>query len=349
MAERQVEAYRLEREFSADLDSLETIPRWEIQCVQITRGRLAGRSVDLHLPRIQLLFEEYRNVATNQFGCGPAGTISIGVATSMQGAGLLNGIEWRDGLSAFDTRRELDSIVMPTGLISVVIDRCMLGEYLWHTEHADIEHWLADVPAVKNEAMLAEQLAQRLRLLLDCPDGLLGGTDAPAIAHRLQQSVMELLVPNIVDHLRVEGSTRSEAPYVDVVHRAREYLSSRQDDPPSIGQLCKILGVSRRWLQLSFNQVLQVSPLAYLRAMRLDGARRMLARGAPGTQVKDAVEAFGFWHLSRFSRDYRDLFGELPSETLRRSNVPSSTTSPAQNHWPPIFSHTKSMRTGDGG
>jgi AraC family ethanolamine operon transcriptional activator len=35
--------------------------------------------------------------------------------------------------------------------------------------------------------------------------------------------------------------------------------------------------------------------------------------------VKDAVEAYGFWHLSRFSRDYKTMFGELPSETLRRS------------------------------
>ena len=79
------------------------------------------------------------------------------------------------------------------------------------------------------------------------------------------------------------------------------------------------LGVSRRWLQLSFNEVLRVGPLAYLRAMRLGGARRMLANGTAGMQVKDAVEAFGFWHLSRFSHDYRCLFGELPSETLRRA------------------------------
>ena len=79
------------------------------------------------------------------------------------------------------------------------------------------------------------------------------------------------------------------------------------------------LGVSRRWLQLSFNAVLQMSPLAYLRAARMGCARRMLTSGAAGVQVKNAVEAFGFWHLSRFSRDYRHLFGELPSETLRRA------------------------------
>jgi AraC family ethanolamine operon transcriptional activator len=318
-AEPSPRASRRERDFSADLASLETIPGWDIRYVQISRGKLAGRSVDLHLPGIQLLFEEYRNVVTNHFGCGPAGTISIGVAISMQGEGLLNGIRWSDGLSAFDTRRELDSIVMPTGLISVVVDRCMLGEYLWHTERADIEHWLAAGPIVTNDASLAACLSQRLRLMLDGSGQSSDPSGAPAVVHRMQQSVLELLGPMLADHLHATGPTRCEAPYLDVVRRARDHLSAHQDEPPSIGELCRTLGVSRRWLQLSFNEVLRTTPLAYLRAMRLDGSRRMLARGSAGTRVKDAVEAYGFWHLSRFSRDYRRMFGELPSETLRRS------------------------------
>lgn len=313
---------RRERQFAADPDSLESIPGWDIRCLQITCGELEGHSIDLHLPSIQLLFEEYRNVTTNQFGCAPAGTISFGVALSMQGDGLLNGIRWSDGLSAFDTRGELDSIVMPTRLISVVVDRRLLSEYLWHTEHVDIEHWLSDGPAVANDVSLATGLSGRLRLLVESSDAFSDATAAPAIGYRMQQSVMELLSPNIVDRLYAARPTRSEAAHFDVVRRAREHLKDHQHDPPSIGQLCMALGVSRRWLQLSFNEVLQTSPLAYLRTMRLGGARRMLASGSPGTQVKDAVEAFGFWHLSRFSHDYRSLFGELPSETLRRASQP---------------------------
>jgi AraC family transcriptional regulator, ethanolamine operon transcriptional activator len=312
---------RREREFSADLGAMESIPGWRIQCLQVSRGELAGHSVDLHLPSIQLLFEEYRNVATNHFGCGPEGTISFGVARSMQGAGMLNGIRWSDGFSAFDTRRELDSIVMPTQLISIVVDRRLLSEYLWHTEHADIEHWLSDGPAVANDASLAASLSQRLRLLVECTDDYSHAMKAPAMRYRLQQSVMELLGSNIIDRLYAARSDRSETAHFDVVRRARDHLRAHRDDPPSIGQLCLALGVSRRWLQLSFNEVLQISPHAYLRAMRLGGARRLLAKGTAGVQVKDAVEAFGFWHLSRFSHDYRGLFGELPSETLRRARL----------------------------
>jgi len=31
------------------------------------------------------------------------------------------------------------------------------------------------------------------------------------------------------------------------------------------------------------------------------------------------ANAWGFWHMGQFARDYRRLFGELPSDTLRCS------------------------------
>lgn len=50
--------------------------------------------------------------------------------------------------------------------------------------------------------------------------------------------------------------------------------------------------------------------------MRLNGARRDLLAGST---TGDAVAKWGFWHWSRFSHDYRALFGERPSDTLRRT------------------------------
>jgi AraC family ethanolamine operon transcriptional activator len=54
----------------------------------------------------------------------------------------------------------------------------------------------------------------------------------------------------------------------------------------------------------------------YLRLRRLWLVRRRLLAGADS--VKAVALAFGFWHLSDFSRGYRDQFGETPSETLER-------------------------------
>ena len=61
-----------------------------------------------------------------------------------------------------------------------------------------------------------------------------------------------------------------------------------------------------------------MSPGAYLRALRLNAVRRELKSPAARSKtVQDAAAAWGFWHLSQFALDYRKLFGERPSQTLR--------------------------------
>jgi hypothetical protein len=131
---------------SDDEVSVQCIPGWDIQCLQLTAGVLAGQAVDLYLQAIQVLFEEYRNVSTGHSGSAPSGALIFGVATGMKGNGLLNGVSWGDGVNAFDARRELHSVVPPGGLISLVVGRRALNDYVWHTEHVDLEHWLSPEP-----------------------------------------------------------------------------------------------------------------------------------------------------------------------------------------------------------
>jgi AraC family ethanolamine operon transcriptional activator len=71
-------------------------------------------------------------------------------------------------------------------------------------------------------------------------------------------------------------------------------------------------------LRRTFRRLLGVSPARYLRMRRLHQARDALRATASGTVTQIAV-AVGFSDLGRFARDYRDLFGELPSATLKRA------------------------------
>jgi transcriptional regulator GlxA family with amidase domain len=68
----------------------------------------------------------------------------------------------------------------------------------------------------------------------------------------------------------------------------------------------------------------------YLRLRRLWLVRQRLLAGADS--VKAVALAFGFWHLSDFSRSYRDQFGETPSETLGRGRGPQQVKS-----WTPVL------------
>lgn len=317
---REATALRM-RCFSDDEASVERIAGWNLHCVQVSAGALAGESVDLHLPAVQLLFEAFRNVSTSHCGTAPSGAVIFGVAGSMKGDGRLNGARWSDGIAAFDARQELVSIVPPVELITLVVDRQTLNEYAWSTEQVDLEHWLSCGPIVLHDPALAQQVAGHLlEMRAACQGGWLCA-DRLAAQQALADEVLEILCPLIVERLRRPQAARRELPQMEVVRRAREIVRAHADEPPRILDLCRELGVSRRWLQWSFNEVMGISPWAYLHLMRLNGARRMLLRAGPGTKVNDAVEAFGFWHLSRFSRDYRRHFGELPSQTLHRAQA----------------------------
>jgi AraC family ethanolamine operon transcriptional activator len=103
------------------------------------------------------------------------------------------------------------------------------------------------------------------------------------------------------------------------VVRADEYTRANPDRLISIGELCTALSTSRRALQASFQEILGISPHAYIRAASLNAVRRQLKDPAsPYQSVQDAAAAYGFWHMSQFARDYRQMFGEHPSSTLRR-------------------------------
>ena len=99
--------------------------------------------------------------------------------------------------------------------------------------------------------------------------------------------------------------------------RALEYLRTADVSRVSVADLCREAQVSERTLRYAFHDELDLSPLAFLRRLRLHAARRELmnAEGAL-PRVTDVANRQGFLELGRFAADYRHLFGELPSETL---------------------------------
>ena len=88
-----------------------------------------------------------------------------------------------------------------------------------------------------------------------------------------------------------------------------------------IADLCRAAGVSERTLRNAFHDVHGLSPKQYLLRHGLEDARQALrlAQGTRGAVTLVATE-HGFFELGRFAGVYRQLFGERPSDTLRRAS-----------------------------
>jgi transcriptional regulator GlxA family with amidase domain len=103
------------------------------------------------------------------------------------------------------------------------------------------------------------------------------------------------------------------------VKTAEDWALSHAHDRIYVTDLCRAAGVSERALEYAFKEVMGLTPMAYLLRLRLHRARQALLAGTHGTTTVSAVALdWGFWHFGDFSRAYKECFGELPSDTLRR-------------------------------
>jgi AraC family ethanolamine operon transcriptional activator len=108
------------------------------------------------------------------------------------------------------------------------------------------------------------------------------------------------------------------------VARVEEYLEARRGERIAIPTLCGVAGVSERTLEYAFREQLGMTLVRYLKVRRLNQVQRALREAEPGsTNVTQVALQWGFLDLGRFAGEYRALFGELPSQTLRCAGEPA--------------------------
>jgi AraC-like DNA-binding protein len=147
------------------------------------------------------------------------------------------------------------------------------------------------------------------------PDGILAHRLAiDSLQHLLVQGLLLIQPHNYAEALAEDEPCASTA----VVRRAIDLMHAHPETPWTTVQLASATGVSARALQKAFQRSGYLPPMTYLRRLRLHKARAELTAHRPNEHTVTAVAShWGFLHLSRFAEQYRQLFGESPSATLK--------------------------------
>lgn len=104
-----------------------------------------------------------------------------------------------------------------------------------------------------------------------------------------------------------------------IVRKVEDWVDGRPPETIQIADLCGALNFSRRTLHRAFAESLGIGPARYLTLKRLAAVRTELRWSDPAEiNVTQAAIKYGFWELGRFAREYRQIFGERPSETLSK-------------------------------
>lgn len=101
---------------------------------------------------------------------------------------------------------------------------------------------------------------------------------------------------------------------------ALQLIKEQPEQATDVVDLVAHCGVSRRTLEYAFSDALGLSPSAYLKTLALTRLNaRLFAAEAGSHRVADIASELGFHHAGQLARDYFQLFGERPGDTLRRT------------------------------
>jgi AraC-like DNA-binding protein len=135
----------------------------------------------------------------------------------------------------------------------------------------------------------------------------------------LETKVWELLLL-AVEPLMAEPCTKSSQKLkpeeVDRIHAARKILLQRLDNPPSLIELARMVGLNDRALKQGFRACFGTTTFNYLHNYRLDQAQQLLATG--GLKVEDVAQQVGFSNRSYFAEAFRKKFGMNPGDYVRQ-------------------------------
>ena len=148
---------------------------------------------------------------------------------------------------------------------------------------------------------------------------------------------LALLLLDAAHEKRCVGNLDNCATRARAVDTALDLIEARLDEPLNVRELCIATGIPARTLLRGFQERFGVGPKAYISQLRLSRVRKGLIMDASATKVSDLANQYGFWHMGHFARDYRRLFGELPSKTAQSAS--SYATNKSVTLLPPRLAH----------
>jgi AraC family ethanolamine operon transcriptional activator len=310
--------YSLESRDFAEMEH--ALSAWDHQYRQISPGPFHGSLLHTQTGSTGIFRNRWER-AIHYRGVAPKGTIAIAISLAQTGEA-----RWLGQGVAFD-----EVIIQRCGTEAEYLSAPLWDSVVFAIPEADLAQQITDITHDDPEvilhglrvARLTPQLAAQIRQAsLAYLDAAASSKSTPGIPPPLPEMVhylVRLLARALVSTRpprHVETNLNRQRL---LIHKAEDYIEHPTGQPLRIGRLCREIGVSERSLRDAFYKVTDTSPLSYLKTHQLNRARRILCDvDADDVLIKQVAFANGFKHLGQFSRDYKQLFGELPSETMRR-------------------------------
>ena len=305
---------------SQDFEEMnQALSAWDHEYQQISPGAFRGSLFHTQIGSLGIFRNRWERAIRYQ-GTAPQGTIGLGITLAQKGdarwMGQRAGI---DDMIVQCTSKEAEYLSTPLwDSVVFAIPEVDLAKHIADLTHEDPEEVIRKHGVIRMHPRLAAKIREVSLAYLDAAQRFQESTCEPSPLSEMVESAVELVAHALASSQVLPRSQATLRRRRELVRKAKELSMRGADQPLRVGGLCRDLAVSERTLRHAFCDVTGLSPLDYLKILRLNRVNRTLREADPAELlVKQAAYSNGFTHLGQFSRDYKQLFGESPSQTLR--------------------------------
>lgn len=211
--------------------------------------------------------------------------------------------------------QDLDQVIDPFRLLLVEIDGDFARQALARrfVGLSSFETWASAFPLDTPAAATLCSFCQWLARELDRPESLLR-TDQ-LVVDCMERTLLAFFVELVAARypsLCVASEDLAERQLALIEAWVEENLG----EPIGIEDLATVAGISARSVQNAFRRRRGCTPMQFVLNRRLNRARELLQAPQPRTTVTAVAVECGVFQFGRFAVQYRQRFGERPSETL---------------------------------
>lgn len=287
---------------------------WDVEHHQLGRGRFFGQISSIYTHRMQISWTR-REPGIWIKGGIPKGTVILTAVVRSKGPVVSRGeLLEPNEVYVLKEGEELDfRTSAPSELFTIAVEENMLRDHMAAFYGMSLEQFRTR-QRVLLEKTIVPMVRKRSKNLL-----------VHAIRNRAVFQNEETGIPLETQILSAFlGHLQQPTNCLDIPHRRRmaknaeTLMRSLLQETVSITDICRQLKVAERTLHQGFKELFGLSPKAYLQQMRLGSARQDLLAASRAENISDIAMKWGFYHLSRFTQQYKRMFGELPSCTFGR-------------------------------
>jgi AraC-like DNA-binding protein len=292
---------------------------WDVTYQQVTRGHFTG---EFHASTRTGLVLHYHHAEPSVIirGAAPRGMFAVAVTEVALTPPIFQG--HRLTASQVITMHPGSDAVLRsperTGIASVSIPAERLDKALL----AHSNHSLSELDRKARAWEFTQARARTIHALTRQAIGVASPTRTDFVGRReismLEECLIHTIACGLLEGSTVEADTLAKRNRARYVRSACNFVEAHLREGVNLEMLARASGASLRTLEYAFQDVLSIGLHEYIKGRRLNAARRDLMRHEyDDRSVSRVALDYGFSHLSLFAKSYSELFGELPSETLR--------------------------------